>query len=68
MKTSYSLTALVSVVALTIGAASYKVTTAPDRLRIRLDAARSACVNGGGEWVKVGREEACRLADTAKKV
>jgi hypothetical protein len=68
VKISYSLTAIVSVVALTIGAAGYRVTTAPDRIRLRLDAARATCVSSGGEWVKVGNEEACRTNDSAKKV
>ena len=48
------------VVVLTIAAAAFRVWTAPERIRMRLDAAKATCLNGGGEWIKVGREESCR--------
>ncbi len=67
MKISISMVAILLVVALTIAAAAYRVSTAPDRMRMRLNAAKATCVNGGGEWVRVGNEEACQAA-VAKKV
>jgi hypothetical protein len=53
---------IVMVVALTVGAAIFRVWTAPERIRMRLDSAKASCLNAGGEWVKVGREESCRPA------
>ena len=63
---SYVLVALV--VVLTIVAATYRVSTAPERIRMRLNAAKESCLNGGGEWIKVGNEEACRANAERKKV
>lgn len=68
LKIDISVAAIVVVVALTIVAAVYRVSTAPERIRIRLNAARDVCVNAGGDWVRVGREEWCRPAVERKKV
>ena len=47
-------------VALTVMAAVFRVSTAPERIRMRLDTAKTTCVKGGGEWIKVGRDELCQ--------
>lgn len=60
--------AIVAVVVLTIVAAAYRVSTAPERIRTRLNAARDACLSAGGDWVRVGREEWCRPAAQRGKV
>lgn len=56
------------VVLLTIAAAAFRVWTAPERIRMRLDAARATCLNAGGQWIKVGREEACKPAPEGTKI
>jgi len=68
MKVSYSVVAIVSVVALTLGSASYRVSTAPDRHRLRLASARATCIASGGEWITVEREQTCRPGNGAKKL
>ena len=67
MKISLSVTPILLVVALTIAAASYRVYTAPERIRQRLDAARTTCLNSGGEWVKIGKDELCVSGAESKK-
>jgi hypothetical protein len=56
------------VVVLTIGATVFRVWTAPERIRLRLDSAKASCLNTGGEWIKVGREESCRRAAERTKL
>lgn len=64
--------AFVIVVLVTLGATAFRVYTAPDRIKVRRDTARSVCLGSGGEWVKVGLDEVCRkndaAGDPAKKV
>ena len=62
MRLNVSLVLIVMVVAMTIGGTVFRVWTAPERIRMRLDSAKTSCLNAGGEWVKVGREESCRPA------
>ena len=59
---------IAAVIALTIGGTVFRVWTAPERIRMRLDSARTTCLNAGGEWVKVGREESCRPAAERTKI
>ena len=54
--------AFVIVVVLAVGAASFRVATAPDRISERRNRARSVCLNSGGEWVRVNNTELCRKA------
>ena len=68
MKVSVSVMAMISVIALTLGAAGYRVTTAHERMQLRLESARAACVASGQEWVTDGRETSCRPLAGAKKV
>ena len=60
MKASLSVASVIVVIGLTIVAATYRVSTAPERVRSRLNTAKESCTAGGGEWVKVGTEEECR--------
>jgi hypothetical protein len=59
---------IAAVVVLTIGATVFRVWTAPERIRLRLDSAKASCLNTGGEWIKVGREESCRRAAERTKL
>ena len=68
MRLNVSLVLIVMVVAMTIGGTAFRVWTAPERIRMRLDSAKASCLNAGGEWVKVGREESCRPAAERTKI
>jgi Tfp pilus assembly protein FimT len=67
VKQNLAIVAILLVIAVTIAAAVYRVTTAPDRIRMRLNAARDTCLNTGGRWVKVGNEESCLQPATAQE-
>ncbi|MBL0089482.1 MAG: hypothetical protein IPP44_23535 [Ideonella sp.] len=67
MRTDLPVITIALVVALTVVAASFRVVTAPDRIRERLDSARSTCLNQGGEWVTVGRDESCVMPAAKNK-
>ncbi len=54
-----SVISVAAVVALTIAATVFRVSTAPERIRMRLDTAKASCIKAGGEWVTVNREESC---------
>jgi hypothetical protein len=56
-----------TVATLAVLATTYRVSTAPERIRQRLESAKTTCANTGGEWVKVGREESCQPAAERKK-
>ncbi|HSW04198.1 hypothetical protein [Aquabacterium sp.] len=44
-----------------VGGTVFRVATAPDRIRDRIETARKVCAERGGEWVTVNRREQCRL-------
>jgi hypothetical protein len=67
MKLNASMLLMLAVIAMAIGAATFRVTTAPDRIRLRLDTARTTCLNNGGEWVGVGRDAICQQPAVQKK-
>jgi hypothetical protein len=48
------------VVVLALGAAVFRVATAPERIKERRETARSVCLSSGGQWVKVQRDEVCQ--------
>ena len=48
------------VAAVSVGAALFRVTTAPERVRDRRDLAQRTCVSLGGEWAVVNHAEVCR--------
>lgn len=68
MKLKLAGASIAVVVLLTIAAAVFRVWTAPERIRMRLDAAKTTCLNGGGEWIKVGREESCKPAPERTRI
>ena len=67
MRMDLSVVTIGVVVALTLVATSFGVLTAPDRIRVRLDSARSTCLHQGGEWVTEGRHAGCVLPEARKK-
>lgn len=68
MKLRLAGASILMVVILTIAAAAFRIWTAPERIRMRLDSAKATCLNGGGEWIKVGREESCRPAPERSRI
>lgn len=50
------------VIALSVVAALFRVATAPERIAERRHTAKAVCVRSGGEWVRDGRDEGCKLA------
>ena len=67
VKLNGSTVAIFMVIAMSIGAVTFRVTTAPERIRMRLDSAKASCLKAGGEWVKIDREESCLSAEDRKK-
>jgi hypothetical protein len=57
--------AFVVITVASIGAALFRVATAPDRIRERRNVAYSTCVSSGGQWMVVDRTEICRKPETA---
>jgi hypothetical protein len=55
------------VVIAAIGAALFRVATAPDRIADRRATARAVCLGSGGQWVQEGRDEICRRPAFASK-
>src|SRR5437016_5885910 len=58
--------AVAVVIVASVAGAAVRVATAPDRVKERRDTARAACTGAGGEWVRLGNDEACRAPDPAK--
>lgn len=67
VKMQLSVLGILLVIGLAIMATTYRVSTAPDRIQQRREAARTTCLGAGGEWVKVGRDELCRAAAEPRK-
>lgn len=44
---------------LAIGAAVFRVATAPDRIKERRETARQVCLSSGGQWVPMDRDHGC---------
>lgn len=55
----------VLVASVAVGAAVFRVATAPDRIKERRDTAHAVCLSSGGKWVKVERDEICVRTETA---
>lgn len=58
---------VVAVATLTVVATVDRVSTAPERIRVRADSARAQCIAAGNEWVRQGRDELCRAPASASK-
>ncbi|MES2960265.1 MAG: hypothetical protein V4792_18905 [Pseudomonadota bacterium] len=56
--------AFIVVTLVAVGAAMFRVATAPDRVRDRRNLAHAVCDSVGGEWTVVDKAETCRRADT----
>lgn len=67
MKMHLSVVAILLVIGLAVVATTYRVSTAPDRIHQRREAAKATCLGAGGEWVKVGRDELCQSAAEPRK-
>ena len=48
------------VIILALGAATFRISTAPERAQQRRDLARQTCVGAGGEWLQTGGDGVCR--------
>ena len=59
-RTAFGIIAVVS-----IGAAVFRVATAPDRIRDRRITAQSVCASSGGTWIVIDKKEACSKPDAA---
>jgi hypothetical protein len=55
--------AIAVVVVSAVGAAAFRVATAPQRVQERRDTARSVCLASKGEWTVVDGSEVCRRDD-----
>jgi hypothetical protein len=47
------------VIVAAVAATAFRVSTGPDRARQRRDIARQVCIDSGGRWLLVEREEIC---------
>ena len=66
MKFNTPVIAIVAVITLTVVATAFRVSTAPERIRQRLDTAKTTCIKAGGDWVNEGRDALCQPG-TAQK-
>ncbi len=55
-----AVTVTAAVLLLAIAGTVFRVSTAPDRIRERREAARATCLANGGNWVMHDGREACR--------
>jgi hypothetical protein len=55
--------AFITITLVSVGAAMFRVATAPDRVRDRRNLAYAVCVSAGGEWTVVDKAEVCRTAE-----
>jgi hypothetical protein len=62
VKLHLSVLSILGVAVLAVLATTFRVSTAPERIRMRLESAKATCVGAGGEWIKVDGEEVCRPA------
>ena len=48
------------VIVVAVAAATFRISTAPERAQQRRDLARQTCVETGGKWLETGRDGLCR--------
>ena len=48
------------VIIVAVAAATFRISTAPERAQQRRDLARQTCVGAGGEWLQTGGDGVCR--------
>ncbi len=61
MRTAMTGFLVLGVAVVAVGSTVFRVATAPERVRDRVETAKRVCGERGGEWVKVDRREQCRL-------
>jgi len=59
--------AVLLVAAVAVAGAVFRVSTAPDRIKARLETARSGCTANGGQWLQVDGKDMCVKPDSAKR-
>jgi len=47
------------VAAVAVAGTAFRVSTAPDRIKARVETARAGCTASGGEWLKVDGNDMC---------
>jgi len=68
MGTRFARTAFALVSVIAVSGAVFRIATAPERIRDRHETARTVCLQTGGEWVTVDRNEVCRRTEVAKQM
>jgi hypothetical protein len=51
--------AVLLVAAVAVAGAAFRVSTAPDRIKARLETARTGCNANGGQWLNVDGKDMC---------
>jgi hypothetical protein len=51
--------AVLLVAAVAVAGAAFRVSTAPDRIKARMETARAGCTANGGEWLQVDGKDMC---------
>ena len=64
MKPNVPVAAFGLVVVFTLVSATFRVYTAPDRIQVRQESARTTCTAQGGQWVRVGRDDLCQTPES----
>ena len=67
MYTAMARSAFVIVVLAAVGAAVFRVSTAPERVKERRNTARSVCVGSGGAWIQIGKDEICQRNESGRE-
>ena len=65
MRTVTTAFVVLGVALVAVSGTVFRVATAPDRIRDRVETARKVCAERGGEWVTVDRREQCRVPGMA---
>lgn len=64
MRTATTAFLVLGVALVAVSGTVFRVATAPDRIKDRVETARKVCAERGGEWVIVDRREQCRVPGT----
>jgi hypothetical protein len=66
VKLNASILAMLTVATLAVLATTYRVSTAPERIRDRHESAKATCISNGGQWLRVDGVESCQPAADRK--
>lgn len=64
MRTAMTGFLVFGVAVVAVGSTVFRVATAPERVRDRVETAKRVCAERGGDWVKVDSRDQCRLPGT----